>query len=154
MPGCGKTDIGKILAEKLHMKFCDIDRYIEKNTKKSITELFQDGEEGFRRIERRAVLQISKEENTVIATGGGVIKSFENIQNLRKNGIILFINRPIENIAEDIDISTRPLIKDKKEKLYILYQERYSLYKKYCHHEVMNIGDLQEVIQKIIKIIG
>lgn len=152
MPGCGKTTIGKILSEELNMKYCDVDEYIEKCTKRTIPEIFQDGEEKFRRIESEAVLEISSNNNNmVIATGGGVIKFFSNIENLRKNGIILFINRPIENIMEDIDIGHRPLIKDEKEKLYSLYRERYPLYKKYAYYEVMNIGDLQEVIGKIIE---
>lgn len=152
MPGCGKTTIGKILSEELHMKFCGVDEYIEENTGKTIPEIFQKGEEEFRRIEREAVEEISKEKNTVIATGGGVIKSFESIENLRKNGIIVYINRPLENILEDIDTDNRPLIKDEKEKLYTLYKERYLLYKEYCDYEVMNIGSLHEVVEKIIEI--
>lgn len=153
MPGCGKTTIGKLLSDQLNMKYCGIDEYIEKSTGKTIPEIFKNGEERFRRIEREAVKEISKEENTVIATGGGVIKYIENIDNLRKNGIIVYINRPLENIMEDIDIDNRPLIKDKKEKLYTLYEERYLLYKEYCDYEVMNTGSLQEVTRKIIKII-
>lgn len=153
MPGCGKTTIGKILSEKLNMKYCDIDEYIEKKTGRTIPEIFQDGEEEFRRIEREAVLEVSKGKDMAIATGGGVIKSFINIENLRRNGIIIFINRPIENIMGDIDADNRPLIKDKKEKLYSLYKERYPLYKKYCDYQVMNIGSLEEVVERIIEII-
>ncbi|NLY46875.1 MAG: shikimate kinase [Tissierella sp.] len=153
MPGCGKTTIGKLLSDQLNIKYCGIDEYIEKSTGKTIPEIFKNGEERFRRIEREAVKEISKEENTVIATGGGVIKYIENIDNLRKSGIIVYINRPLENIIEDIDIDNRPLIKDKKEKLYTLYEERYLLYKEYCDYEVMNTGSLQEVTQKIIGII-
>lgn len=153
MPGCGKTTIGKILARELGMKYCGIDEYIETSKSKTISEIFKDGEESFRQIEREAVLEISKEENTVIATGGGVIKSFENIENLRKNGIIIFLNRPVENILTDIDTVTRPLLKDGKEKLYTLFKERYTLYKEYSHYEVMNIGEIQKVTQKIIEII-
>ena len=52
---------------------------------------------------------------------------------------------------EDIDTEYRPLIKDKKEKLYELYQERYLLYKKYCNYEIMNNGSLQGVVEKIMK---
>ena len=151
MPGCGKTTIGKILSEKLNMNYCDIDEYIEKNTGKTISEIFLAGEGEFRRIEREAVLEVSQGDNRVIATGGGVVKSLVNIENLRKKGIIIFINRPIENIMADIDIDTRPLIKDKKERLYTLYKERYPLYKEYSHYEVINIGDLEEVIGRIIE---
>ena len=86
----------------------------------------------------------------VIATGGGVVKSLENIRNLRKNGIIIYINRPLEDIMSDIDIDTRPLIKDEKEGLNKLYKERYLLYREYSDYEVMNVEDLQEIVRKII----
>lgn len=153
MPGCGKTTIGKILSQELAMEYCGIDEYIEARTEKTISEIFKDGEESFRQIEREAVQEVSKEENTVIATGGGVIKSFKNIENLRKNGIIIFLNRPVENIMTDIDIVTRPLLKDGPDKLHTLYKERYPLYKEYSHYEVMNIGDIYQVVEDIIEII-
>ena len=151
MPGSGKTTIGKMLSHQLNMRYCSLDEYIEKTTGKTIPEIFKDGEENFRSIERLAVEEISKGKSTIIDTGGGVIKSIENIDNLRENGIIVYINRPLENIMEDIDTEYRPLIKDKKEKLYELYQERYLLYKKYCNYEIMNNGSLQGVVEKIMK---
>ncbi|HZJ99825.1 MAG TPA: shikimate kinase [Tissierellaceae bacterium] len=153
MPGSGKTTIGKILAEELDMKFCDSDEYIEEHSGKSIPEIFQDGEERFRSIEKEAILEISNEENTVIATGGGVVKSLENIINLKNNGVLIFINRPLEDIMSDIDANHRPLIKDEIEKLNKLFEERYSLYKKYSDYEVMNRGSLQELVTKIIKLL-
>lgn len=153
MPGCGKTTIGKILSQELGMEYCGIDEYIEARRSKTITEIFKDGEESFRQIEREAVLEVSKGKNTVIATGGGVIKSFENIENLRKNGIIIFLNRPVENIMMDVDIITRPLLKDGPDKLYTLFKERYSLYKEYSHYEVMNVGDIHQVVEDIVEIV-
>src|SRR5665647_2069919 len=51
MPGCGKSAIGEILAEKIEMTFLDIDTYIESSTKLTITEMFKNGEDGFRDIE-------------------------------------------------------------------------------------------------------
>lgn len=153
MPGAGKTTIGGILANNLSMKFCDIDKYIEEKTGKTISEIFQDGEDAFRYIEREVVKELSGEAKMVIATGGGVIKDHKNMEKLRENGLIFFINRPLENIMGDIDIETRPLLKDDKERLYDLFDERYPLYKKYCHYEIINIGSLQEVSKRIIDII-
>ncbi|MCT4607441.1 MAG: shikimate kinase [Marinisporobacter sp.] len=150
MPGCGKTTIGKLLAEKIHERFCDMDEYIEEKTKKSIPEIFKEGEESFRVIERKAVEEISKQSSMVISTGGGVVKSFINIENLKRNGRIIFINRDIENIVADIDTSNRPLVKAGKEKLYKLYEERIDLYKKYCDAEVINDATLEKVIEEIV----
>lgn len=150
MPGCGKSTIGKMLSCELNMTFCDIDECIEKDTGKSIKEIFQNGEEYFREIEKKTVEKISKNSSQVIATGGGVVKNSENIYYLKKNGIIIFINRPIEKIFTDVDILNRPLLKSGKEEIYKLYEERKSLYKKYCDCEIINDADINEVGHKII----
>jgi len=152
MPGCGKSEIGKILAGKIEMDFIDIDTYIEANTKLAITEIFKNGEDGFRDIESIAVRELSKKDCVVISTGGGVIKRYENIINLKKNGLIIYINRPIENIVADIDVEGRPLLAKNPDKVSKLFEERGSLYKKYCDHEVMNISEIDDVVNNIIRI--
>lgn len=152
MPGCGKSIIGKILAEKLEMMFLDIDTYIEENEKHSISEIFKNGESGFRDIEVKAVIELSKKTPAVISTGGGVIQRYENILNLKKNGIIIYINRPIENIVRDIDVNTRPLLSKGPSQIYELYEERKAFYKKYCDHEIMNISNIDDAVNNIIKI--
>ncbi|TCO73817.1 shikimate kinase [Marinisporobacter balticus] len=153
MPGCGKTTIGKLLAERLNMKFCDIDEYIEEKTEKRICEIFQDGEEAFRKIERKAVKEVSENLSMVISTGGGVVKSERNIEILKKKGMIIFINRSVEKIISDIDTKERPLLKDGKEKIYKLYQERYVLYKKYGDYEIINDTTLEGVVDRIMNIL-
>ena len=152
MPGCGKSAIGEILAEKIEMTFLDIDTYIESSTKLTITEMFKNGEDGFRDIEAKAVVELSKKNPVVISTGGGVIKRHENILNLKKNGIIIYVNRPIENIVSDIEVEVRPLLAKDPSQIYRLFEERGPLYKKYCDYEVMNISDIYDVVNKIIKI--
>ena len=139
MPGCGKSAIGELIAEKTDMKFIDADAYLRESTKRTIIELFENGEDGFRDIESKAAMELSQKDPAVIATGGGVIKRYENILNLKKSGIIIYINRPIENIVADIDVVARPLLAKDPSQLYTLLKERADLYKKYCDHEVMNI---------------
>jgi len=85
MPGCGKSVIGEIIAEKVEMAFIDMDTYISDSTKLTIIELFKDGEDSFRNIEANAAIELSAKAPLVIATGGGVIKRYENILNLKKN---------------------------------------------------------------------
>ncbi len=152
MPGCGKSVIGEIIAEKIEIAFIDIDEYIEASTNLTITEIFKNGEAGFRDIESIAVEKLSKKIHAIISTGGGVIKRHENILNLKKNGIIIYINRPIENIVADIDVETRPLLAKDPSKLYRLFEERGHLYEKYCDYEVMNISNIYDVVNKIMEI--
>lgn len=147
--GCGKTTIGRMLAEKLSVEFIDLDEYIEEKWG-SISELFNKGEEYFRDIESKAVREVSEKKGIVIATGGGAVKRIENVDALKKNGIIFFIDRPLENILSDIDISERPLIKEGKEKLVRIFNERYELYKSTCDVHVKNTGDIHSVISEII----
>lgn len=152
MPGCGKSTLGKILAERLNISFCDTDEYIVEIQGKSIPEIFEKGEEYFRDVETKAIKEICKTYPNVIATGGGIIKRKENISILKENGVIIFIDRPIEDIGRDVDTETRPLLKEGIEKLYKLYKERYPLYNEYCDYKMENI-ELEECFKNIISII-
>lgn len=153
MPGCGKTYIGKILAEKLNKEFIDSDEYLQTLEKKSISELFVYGEEYFREVETKAIKEISLNKNKVISTGGGVIKKYENIELLKKNGIIIFLNRPLERIIEDIDVSSRPLLLKGIEEIYSIYNKRVEFYKKYSDYIIENKTGINQVVDSIIDII-
>ena len=151
MPGCGKTTIGKLLASKLNKKFIDLDDYIESENGCSIPDIFKNGEECFRKLESKAVEKISVEKNIIIATGGWVIKKKCNIENLKKNGIVVFIDRPLENIISDVDISGRPLLKKGINEIEKIYNERYDIYKAYCDFSVHNTLNLEAIVDDIVK---
>lgn len=154
MPGSGKTTIGELLSKRLKMKFCDIDHYIEAKENRRILDIFNnEGEDYFRKIEANFVEEVSKYNRFVISSGGGVVKFECNMENLRKNGIIIFINRDVNDIISDIIVESRPLLKDGKEKLYKLYKERINLYKKYCDYEVKNDASIEEVVERIAEIV-
>ena len=152
MPGCGKTTLGKILNKELSMEFYDMDNYIERKTDKKISELIEKGENYFRDIESLACEELSKNKNVIISTGGGVIKRKENIDFLKENGIVIFIDRSVDDIIGDVDISKRPLLKEGKEKVLKLYEERYLLYKNYADEIVVNNKNIEDTKNKIIDI--
>jgi len=153
LPGCGKTCIGRMVAERLLLAFYDVDEFIEKKEGKLIKDIFLSGEDYFRNLESHAIEEISKKCPLVISTGGGAVKVPYNMEILQKNSIIFFINRPIENITQDIVISRRPLLAGDITNIYKLYEERYPLYKKYSDIEVINDKDLVNVVNKIIELI-
>ena len=153
MPGCGKTTIGKALAEEKGLVFCDLDEYIEITNDKSIPQIFENGEEAFRKIEKKALEQAVKNENTVISTGGGIVKDEGNIEILQKAGIVIFIDRPLKNIISDVDTSNRPLLAEGKEKLYSLYNERFGLYIACCHHRIINDSSIENAVARIEQLI-
>ncbi len=150
MPGCGKTSIGELLAKELSYEFCDLDEHIVEKESMTIDKMFEKGEIHFRDIETSAVKDISKMKDTVIATGGGVVTRPENIKILRENGFIIFIDRPVEDIISDVDIDSRPLLKDGKKELYKLFDERYKLYQDSCHIEVINDKGIEKLIENIM----
>lgn len=111
----GKSKIGHALAEIVDYAFIDTDELIVKAEKRDINSIFeQDGEEYFRRAESRIIKEISGKENYVISTGGGVVLKKENIENLRKSGVIVNLEITPEIIVGRIENekASRPLIKD------------------------------------------
>lgn len=153
MPGCGKSTIGEELANKINYDFCDMDKYIEEISNSTVKELFNISEEYFRDYETLACKELSNKSKIIISSGGGVIKRKKNIDFFKDKGIIIFIDRPIEDILKDVDTSSRPLLSDGKSKLYNLYSERYNLYNNYCEIKIVNDTTIEETIDKIIKII-
>ena len=151
MPGSDKTTIGKLLAKKLGLSFFDSDQYIEETQNLTIPQIFEQfGEDHFRKLETDALKELSQKVNSVISTGGGIVEREENINILKKSSVVIFINRPLENLLSDIDTKNRPLLKDGKEKLVGLFERRFELYKKVCHDEVLNNESLENVLNKII----
>ncbi|WP_160693414.1 shikimate kinase [Clostridium sp. C2-6-12] len=154
MPGCGKSTIGKLISKELSLKFFDMDKYIENMTSRTIPELFENGEEYFRDFESKACMELAKMSNVLISSGGGVVKRRENIDILKKEAAyIIFIDRPLEELINDIDISNRPLLKDGREKLIKLYEERYELYKSVADNIVKNDKSLKDIVDEVKKII-
>lgn len=93
----GKTSVGKSLAQKISFEYIDTDELIERFVGLKISEIFACyGENYFRDVESQIIQQVSKEDKKVISTGGGVVLRKENIDNLRKNGIIVNLTaRPL-----------------------------------------------------------
>lgn len=150
MPGSGKTTVGSLIAKKLLMEFIDMDISLVKRKKMTVAEMFEISEEFFRNAETEYAMELCNKNSLVISTGGGIVKRKENIDYLKQNSIIIFINRSVENIISDIDINSRPLLKENIDNIYKLYNERIELYKKYCDIEILNEGTIDETAEKII----
>lgn len=148
MPTCGKTTIGKKLAEELNKTFVDVDTLIEEEIQMPISEfLNKDNEKDFRDIEEKIVERIAKMNNLIISTGGGVIKRQVNIERLKKNGVVVFIDRDVNLL---MPASDRPLSSNLND-LKKLYNERYEIYKIAADIVVKNNTKINDVITKIIE---
>lgn len=125
MPGCGKTTIGKALSQELGREFVDTDEEIVKREGVTIPEIFEkQGEAAFRKIESEVISDIASRQGLIIATGGGAVLNSRNIELLKQNGTVVFIDRPLEHLVTTDD---RPLSSN-RELLEKRYNERYHIY--------------------------
>ncbi len=148
MPSSGKSTVGSILSEKMNKAFCDTDDLIVDKIKMNISDFFRMyGEERFRKIECETVKEVSLLNSRIIATGGGVVLNRRNIDCLKQNGITVFIDRSPENL---IATKSRPLSSDKSAVMK-LYEQRYSLYKKFADITVDGDKQAESVAEDIIR---
>ena len=132
MMGSGKSQTGPELAKLLNYAFVDIDYVIEKGSKKSISDIFeQDGEKGFRDLEKQVLKEVIQHYSLVIATGGGLITVPENWGILHQ-GIVIWLDLDLKRSIKRIrsDNKKRPLLDndDLAKTFSQIYENRKSMY--------------------------
>lgn len=149
MPSSGKSTIASILSNTLNKTLIDTDLEIEKEINQPISSfLTKQNEEQFRDIESKIIDGVSKKNNLIISTGGGVIKRKENIDKLKRNALIIFIDRSLDLLQAT---SSRPLSNNKKD-LEQLYNTRYQLYLNSCDYVVKNNDTIEKTIKEILEV--
>ncbi|MEA3448917.1 MAG: shikimate kinase [Bacteroidota bacterium] len=135
----GKSTLAKKLAAKLNLTYIDLDNEIERVCGKSIARIFtDDGEEAFRKIESRQLVHASKKNDAfVMACGGGILESEQNLFTLQEYGVLVFVDTSIDVIQKRLteDNEERPLLKNMKEEhrdniIEKLYKRRMPHYNK------------------------
>ena len=145
MPGCGKSTIGRLLAEKTKRIFKDADQVIEETAGKTIPDIFaEDGEQAFRDIESSVLRDLGKESGLVIATGGGCVTRSCNYPSLHQNGTIYWLERDIASLPTD----GRPL--SHKDTLRQMYQIRQPLYAAFADHTIENHDSIENTVMRIL----
>lgn len=148
MPGCGKTTIGRKLAEITGREFFDVDEIIEREEKTTVAEIFAEkGEKYFREKEKETVKRLSLATGKVIATGGGSVTDRENVDYLSRNGVFVWIKRDLSLLCSD----GRPLLSDDTEKRARLFAERKPVYEKVADMTVDNNSSVEAVAKAIAK---
>lgn len=137
MPGSGKTQVGKHVAALLGRPFVDMDAEIVTRAGKSVADIFDmGGEQAFRDWESAVCADFARKTGQVIATGGGAILRVENVQALRQNGALIYLDRPLEALQAG---NGRPLSPDAAA-VAKLYQARAPLYRAAANRIVPNTG--------------
>lgn len=154
--GCGKTTVGKIIAEKLNFDFIDTDELIVEKMGMPISEIFEkQGEKAFRKMESDLLVELNAHlSRAVISTGGGLPLREENAVLLQNLGVVNYLqitkNVVLERLKGD---TTRPLLvgNDVDKKVEALLSTRNPLYQAACHVEInAENGTPEEIAEHIL----
>lgn len=155
MPGCGKSTVGVLLAKSMLRDFVDTDLIIQNRYKKSLCDIInQEGLKVFKEKEN-TVLREFRAENAVIATGGSAVYCGEGMENLKKDGKIIYLRLSPETIKSRIkNITTRGIAMAPDCTIDDLYEERSVLYDKYADI-VIDAESLsaEETVNKIMELV-
>lgn len=151
--GSGKSTVGKILSEKTGLKFVDIDSEIEKKEGKTIKEIFEEkGEKYFRDLEKEEIRKYSKKKGFVVSTGGGLGADSENMDIMRKNGVVIWLDVSLKEVlrrcGKDMN---RPLLKQPVENLRKLFEERKHVYSMADIHVKAEGKEPEKIAEEILE---
>ncbi|MDF0677927.1 MAG: shikimate kinase [Nitrosomonas sp.] len=156
MMGSGKTTVGKLLANLVGKTFIDIDHEIQRRTGVGIPVIFEiEGEAGFRKRESEVLRDIVRQQNIVLATGGGAILHPDNRALLRQHGMVVYLCAPVTELRRRTYLDkNRPLLQtgNVHAKLIELFTQRDPLYRETAHI-IMDSGrqSARAFVQKLIQ---
>ena len=146
MPSCGKTTIGRLVAEKTGKAFVDLDEEIEKREGRTVPEIFeQSGEAYFREVESAVAREVLSRGGQVVATGGGTPIAEKNRYEIRKNGFVVYLTRPLDRLETD----GRPV--SESEGVERIFSERDGIYKSVADAVVKNETSAEKAAEEIVK---
>jgi len=149
MPGCGKSTLAGLLAERLNRPLCEADAEIVKAAGCTIPEIFaREGEEGFRKRETEVLRELGKLSGAVISTGGGCVTREENYDLLHQNGMMIWLKRNLAALPKD----GRPI--SQRSDLAELYAKREPLYARFADAVVENDGSIDRTLERILEAVG
>ena len=145
MPSCGKTTVGKMLAQQTGMELIDTDELITQRVGSIADFIRTEGETAFRNAESEVIKSIADKSGCIIATGGGAVLRHENVRALKHNGVVVFLDRALENLITTDD---RPL-SSSREALERRYHERYDIYRASADVVIDANTDINEEVKKL-----
>ena len=155
MPGTGKSVVGHALAQRLNYTFVDLDESIVEATGKTLPEILrEDGLEGFFKIEEKVGVELNRTD-TVVSTGGSMVLYEDAMAHLRENGVIVWLETPLSQIAErmPLNLTDRGIAAPAGMTLRQIYEQREPLYAKYADLIVVSRdgadGTAREVLQML-----
>ena len=151
MPGTGKSVVGQVLARHLEYAFVDVDDLIVEEAGKTLPEILRtEGLDAFLEIEEQVGKSISI-ENTVIATGGSMVLSDAAMTQLKKNGLVVWLETPLSKISDRMpeDLVDRGIAAPAGMTIREIYQQRQPLYAQYADLIVVSQDDLEGTAHQV-----
>ena len=158
MPGSGKTSLGRRTAQNLNMRFVDTDQRVSEMMGMTVNEIFTTlGETFFRNAETAALAELAGQPPAIVSTGGGICVLQENVTIMQNHGVIIHIDRPLDQILSDIKLDRRPnLAGGTHEDVIDLYNRRIGYYHSAADYRLnnskgflMGVKALTELIESI-----
>jgi shikimate kinase len=164
MPGSGKTTIGKLLAYDLSVPFYDLDKLIEQHEKKTIPAIFkEEGEEHFRRIENKTLLEFLNKhrgEIYVLSLGGGTVCFFDCIKTIKLHGVLIYLETEIDQLVQQLSANknNRPVFDARDEngfrkQIENMLEKRKPFYTK-ANFTIQTSSDARITMADIVEIVG
>lgn len=158
MAGAGKTSLGRRTAQNLNMRFVDTDQRVSEMMGMSVNDIFTTlGEPFFRNAETGALMELVGQPPCIVSTGGGICGIQENVTIMQNHGVIIHIDRPLDQILSDIKMDRRPnLAGGTHEDVIDLYNRRIGYYRSAADYRLdnskgflMGVKNLTELIESI-----
>ncbi|WP_444931691.1 shikimate kinase [Microbulbifer sp. SSSA002] len=156
MPGAGKSTLGVLLAKELALGFTDTDVLIQSREGKTLQQIMADSDYlNLRAIEGEVLAEASLPSD-VIATGGSAVYSEEGMENLRTQGVVVFLQCSAEELRRRIhNYESRGIAKAPGQSFVELFEERQALYRRYAEITVNCDGrSLQQVLEQVLEALG
>jgi shikimate kinase len=154
-PGAGKSSIGKSLAKRMNLNFIDTDELIENRSGKKISDIFlEDGEAGFRALEKESVLEALRQADSIISLGGGAVLDSETQSVLREMNRVVYLEVSISNAAPRIGFNRdRPLLLGNPRQQWLsLMEHRKPIYESLAKYQVSTdnrkVNEVAEILVK------
>lgn len=154
MMGCGKSTIGALLSEKLGRKLVDTDALIAEREGRSIPEIFAaEGEGYFRGRELNVSQELSREQNLIIACGGGLPLQKDCIAHLKESGTVIWLCRDPGETYDTMDTSQRPLAQQGRQDFLDRFAQREPIYRACADIVIDDFSTPENTLNRILEVL-